>query len=605
MALGQKQRARSIFVGMAALVVVAALIPVAARAQRGGAGIPRGQDSPARRLDQQGFPIADATIRRDCGGCHRADDQGRLGRISFLRMTPEGWEETVKRMVALNAVALDPVDARAIVRYLADHQGLAPEEAKAADFEVERKMIDYHYSDKDTERTCGACHSMGRVISQRRTRDEWGLLVAMHRGYYPLADSQGFLNGPGRGGAGADADESARDQREPMDKAIDQLAKAFPLRTPEWAAWSATVRPPRLDGQWALNGYQPGKGPIFGRVTIRASEGADPSSFTTESTFTYGRSGRTVTRQGQAIVYTGFQWRGRSVDPGASPAAVPDLTRPADEIPTAWREVLFIDKDGQRAEGRWFTGAQDEFGADVQLTRVESDPLLLGTAQAMLKAGSDQDVQIFGANLPTGVRPADVSLGPGVTVGRVENAAADRVTVRVTVAADAPPGRRTLLLAGVRGEASLAVYSSIDFVKVVPESGIARVGGVTVPKQFQQFEAHAYLNGTDGKPGTADDVDLGPVDAAWSIEEYTATYHDDDMDFVGQVDPRTGLFTPNVEGPNPKRRNGTNNIGDVWIVAAVNQPGPGSADGRHMRARAHLLVSPPLYMRWFDPRGSK
>ena len=168
-------------------------------------------------------------------------------------------------MVALNGVALEPVDARAIVRYLADHQGLAPEEAKAADFEVERKMIDYHYSDKDTERTCSACHSMGRVISQRRTKDEWGLLVAMHRGYYPLADSQGFLNGPGRGGAGADADESTRDQREPMDKAIDQLSKAFPLRTPEWAAWSATLRPPRLEGQWALNGYQPGKGPIFGR----------------------------------------------------------------------------------------------------------------------------------------------------------------------------------------------------------------------------------------------------------------------------------------------------------------------------------------------------
>ncbi len=45
MALGQKQRALSVFVGMATLVVVAALIPVAARAQRGGAGIPRGQDS--------------------------------------------------------------------------------------------------------------------------------------------------------------------------------------------------------------------------------------------------------------------------------------------------------------------------------------------------------------------------------------------------------------------------------------------------------------------------------------------------------------------------------------------------------------------------------
>ena len=261
---GQKQHALSVFVGMAALVVVAALFPEAARAQRGGTGNPRGQDSATRRLEQQGFPIADAAIRRNCGSCHQADDQGRLGRISFLRMTPEGWEETVKRMVALNGVAIEPADARAVVRYLADHQGLAPEEAKAADFEVERKMIDYRYSDKDTERTCAACHSMGRVISQRRTKDEWGLLVAMHRGYYPLADSQVFLSGPGRGGAGAGADagEATSNQREPVDKAIDQLSKAFPLRTSEWAAWSATMRPPRLEGQWALKGYQAGKGPI-------------------------------------------------------------------------------------------------------------------------------------------------------------------------------------------------------------------------------------------------------------------------------------------------------------------------------------------------------
>jgi quinohemoprotein amine dehydrogenase len=265
--------------------------------------------------------------------------------------------------------------------------------------------------------------------------------------------------------------------------------------------------------------------------------------------------------------------------------------------------VLFVDKDGQRAEGRWFA-AQDEFGADVQLTRVESDPLLLGTAQAMLKGkrAGCADLRCEPADRR---RPADVSLGPGVTVDRVESAAADRITVRVTVARDAPPGRRTLLVAGVRGEASLGVYSSIDFIKVVPESGLARVGGVTVPKQFQQFEARAFLNGTDGKPGTDDDVELGPVEAAWSIEEYTATYHDDDMDYVGHVDERTGLFTPNLDGPNPKRRNGANNVGDVWVVATVNQPGPGSADGRHVRARAHLLVSPPLYIRWFDPRGDK
>ena len=40
MALGQKHRAQSVFVAMATVVAAAALLPAAARAQRGGAGIP-------------------------------------------------------------------------------------------------------------------------------------------------------------------------------------------------------------------------------------------------------------------------------------------------------------------------------------------------------------------------------------------------------------------------------------------------------------------------------------------------------------------------------------------------------------------------------------
>jgi len=41
-------------------------------------------------------------------------------------------------MVALNGVPLDATTAREVVRYLADHQGLAPEEAEPGRFEVER-----------------------------------------------------------------------------------------------------------------------------------------------------------------------------------------------------------------------------------------------------------------------------------------------------------------------------------------------------------------------------------------------------------------------------------------------------------------------------------
>src|SRR5437667_1926687 len=103
----------------------------------------------------EGVPVTSDLVRAKCGTCHRPDEKGRLTRISYRRTTPEGWQETIKRMVTLNSVALEPAEARDIVRYLADHHGLAPEEAQPAAFEVERRQIDFKYSaDKDTEETC-------------------------------------------------------------------------------------------------------------------------------------------------------------------------------------------------------------------------------------------------------------------------------------------------------------------------------------------------------------------------------------------------------------------------------------------------------------------
>ena len=114
------------------------------------------------------------------------------------------------------------------------------------------------------------------------------------------------------------------------------------------------------------------------------------------------------------------------------------------------------------------------------------------------------------------------------------------------------------------------------------------------PKQYQQFEAIAYHNGPDGKPDTEDDLEIGPVDVAWSMDEYGVTYDDDDIKFVGSMDQH-GLFTPNVDGPNPKRSGNRNNIGDVWIVATYK---PAEKGARALTARAQLIVTVPLYVRW-------
>jgi quinohemoprotein amine dehydrogenase len=541
-----------------------------------GTGTTAAATKPADADD--GIPITNPLVKSVCGSCHTTDDKGRMSRISYRRTTPEGWQETIRRMVTLNKLEMQPAEAREIVRYLSDTLGLAPEEAKPGLFEVERRLIDYKYEgNKDTATTCSHCHSMGRVILQRRTDEEWTGVIAMHRGYYPLVDFQAFRrSGPPSREPGPDGQPP--DNRHPMDKALAHLKSAFPFTTPEWSAWSATMRVPRLEGAWAVTGYEPGEGPLYGRMTIKA--GAAAGEFTTEIAYTYSRSGRTVTRAGRTIIYTGFQWRGRS-------------TVGQDDA-TSLREVMTVDRDWQTASGRWFTGSYDERGLDVRMARIGREALVSGLDRASLRKGAAREaVRIYGANLPTSAAARDVDFGRGVTVTRVVSATPETLAVEVDVSADAPAGVHDVFVTGVTSRTSVAVYDKIDAVKVAPAWNMARVGGAVFPKMLAQFEAIAFSNGPDGKPDTKDDLNLGPVDASWTLEEYTATFDDDDRKFVGEIANATGLFTPALDGPNPNRSGNRNNIGDVWVVA-THKP----ATGEPLRGRAHLVVTVPLYMRW-------
>ena len=118
------------------------------------------------------------------------------------------------------------------------------------------------------------------------------------------------------------------------------------------------MRPARIDGTWALSGWEPGKGAVFGRVVLAPVAGTT-DEFTSQITYTYARSGQQVTRTGRVTVYTGFQWRGRSTVGSAEDSAL--------------REVMFVERDWTKIEGRWFTGGYDELGLDVKLTRVGRD----------------------------------------------------------------------------------------------------------------------------------------------------------------------------------------------------------------------------------------
>jgi quinohemoprotein amine dehydrogenase len=536
---------------------------------------------------EPGIPVRSQLVKDKCSGCHRADANGNLTRISWERTTPEGWQQIIKRMVRLNGLQLKPEEAREIVKTLSETHGLAPEEAKPVAWYWEKRYIDGEtHPSVAIGDACASCHPMAQALSWRRSREEWDLLVDMHRGYFPVVENTSFrrpsypAQGGGGGGAGAgstpgqSANPAATGARRGLDQmvgAVEYLAKGNPLHTPEWAAWQGSRGEPRLAGRWLVAADLAGKGRFLGEMVIAGGAGGE---FTTKTTLTSLKTGEKIAREGKAVVYTGYAWRGRSTVAGKEE-----------------REVMSFSADQLSAEGRWFWGGYSEFGYDVKLVRAGDGPVLLTTGPGGLPIGAKgAELKIYGDSLPAGLQPAEINLGRGITVTQIVAQTPSLLTVKVDVAADALPGKRPLAIRRATLPAAVPVYGAVDYIRI-PRTSHARLGGTTHPKGFFQFEAIACSNGLDGKPNTADDIAIGPVAAKWSMEEFAARMGDDDKEFVGSLSA-DGLFTPNVEGPNESRKFGTNNFGDVWVVATYE------GDPKPLIAKSYLVVSIPLYVRW-------
>ncbi|RMF11802.1 MAG: quinohemoprotein amine dehydrogenase subunit alpha [Alphaproteobacteria bacterium] len=515
--------------------------------------------------EQEAPPAAEATladtgrelVQAICTGCHVKRDDGSLSRISFGRRTPEGWDMTLVRMMNFHGLSLTKEDRRAIVKYLSDTQGLAPSETVPFRYALERRPnIIESGQDQTMMEMCARCHSFARVGLQRRTKEEWLNLVHMHVGQWPTIEYQAM----------------ARDRDwwdDARGRVVDDLARAFPLDDPAWAAWQDAQRH-ALTGKWRFVSYQPGQGYHHGTLEF-TEESKDEYTVHFDST---GPDGVAVSGDYNGILYTGFEWRGRG-DFGGQPG----------------REVAALSEDGNLLAGRWFHAERPEMGALFEARRVGSGSAIMGVDGEALRRGAETTLVILGTGLS-----GELDLGPGITT-EVTAASESQITARVRVASDAALGRRSLRVGSLVSKDAVAVFDRIDRVVVTPDYATARVGGNggATPIQAAQFEAVAMHNGADGEPGTADDFRIGVVDAEWSTapwNEVAAEMNDDK--FAGVISP-AGLFTPGKAGPNPARVYGTNNAGDLKVIATVQ-------DGdRTVTGEAHLIVtvqrwnSPPIY----------
>jgi quinohemoprotein amine dehydrogenase len=498
---------------------------------------------------EAGIPVTSDKVLNMCTGCHK-NSGGMVSRISYLRQVPEAWEETLWRHKRIHGLSITREEKESLLLYFSDKQGLAPAEVAPYAYTLEKRDTKEKVDSQVIIDMCVRCHSYAKTALQRRTSEDWAKLANMHAGVLPmwLYQLQDVL-----------------DWDETLAACLKELSKRFPLETPEWKQW-ASSRPKAGEGKWVVAGYQAGKGAYGGEIQLKKT-GEPFYSYAGTVEF---ENGEKQPIEGKATLYGGYAWRASGTLSG----------KPI-------REVFHISMDGSTFTGVRFDDPHFELRGVETRAFAGSSPRILSVMPKALKAGTKgATVTVVGTGLSK-----EVSLGDGVTVKKVVSGSPTKVVVTVDVADKAAPGYRNAIAGIAAADKVFAVYTAVDYIKVVPSPAMSRTGGLGYAvKQLVQFDAVACSKGADGAAGTGDDIEIGRVPATWNVVELASSNEDHDAEFVGTIDGN-GLFTPGNEGPNPKRAMQENNMGDVWVTASFAVPGGGT-----LFARGYLLATIPLYV---------
>lgn len=490
-----------------------------------------------------------------CVPCHARDEHGEPSRISGERKTPEGWHMTLTRMQHNNGLVLSDQEKDALVKYLADSQGLAPSEAAPYRYVLERRnntIEKYNAINRpDPEglaRWCTTCHSYARIALQRRTEDEWRLLLHFHVSqfpaieYHPQARTLSWWD-------------------EVMPSVPSTLTKFFPLSDDAWSKWRD--RPsPDLSGRWRVVGHVPGVGLYTG---TRATRRVAADSYETTTSVEYA-DGKQETHEGTGVVYTGYEWRGRTAARRES-----------------IREVYAVSADGREISGRWFVDRHTEQGAEFLAVKMEPGmQRVLAVDPIGIKAGATSRVTIYGIGLS-----GTPDFGPKIRA-KVVSSAPERIVLEVEADNSAPIGVRPIKIGTTGSDRTLAVYTAVDHLLVEPAYAFSRLGegGGKVPYVGAQFDAIAYAVAPSASGGKGAAFPVGLVPATWRLEPHTALAKEwSDQLYAGRM-TAAGQFVPAQAGINPARTVGTpNNTGDLDVKATA------VIDGRTLEGSAHLVVS--------------
>ena len=487
-----------------------------------------------------------------CVACHTGNTGDGLSRISEQRKTAEGWYMTLSRMQQHNGLSLTKEEEQSVIKYLADTQGLNYEESKPFRYVLEN-MPNYQesYNDPLFVDMCARCHTSARVGLQRRTSNEWYNLVNFHLGKFPTLEYQALSRD-------RDWFKIAKEKMVPYLTENFGYDKEFVLQTVDF------------NGEWSLFGQKLGDGDFTAKMTINETS-KDKYKVTLDGTFV---DGRTFTSSGEAIVYSGYEFRASLAINGVS-----------------YKQVFAVNPKTLELSGSMFqTIHPEEFSSINGIKSSDSKTSVLGVSPKAIKAGTTKLLIISGNNLDK-----TISLSKGLKLNKIIEKSSNKLVLEVTASSNYSSKQIDIEVGSTKFEDKLTVYKKVDSLKVFPSYAIARIGdgGGAMPKQHAIFEAVGYLAGTDGKIGTSDDISLGKVDARWSVAPFDERADvDGDVKFSGTMDSFSGRFTPSFAGPNPKRRFGTNNAGNLKVIATYK-------DGAHtLKADSHMIVT---VQKWVNP----
>lgn len=114
-------------------------------------------------------------VNEVCTGCHG------LAPIHQTVNGRSGWEQTVKEMVVRGA-QLTPDEIRGVVEFLTEAYGPGKEPMRTLVVPVTRGAVPASFSEaslpqgkgkRELQALCTVCHDLGRIVSPRRSAEEW------------------------------------------------------------------------------------------------------------------------------------------------------------------------------------------------------------------------------------------------------------------------------------------------------------------------------------------------------------------------------------------------------------------------------------------------